>query len=116
MADRGPKPKLITYRKLKTRLRLEKYLLTPGFYSGRSYMTALRSGTNKLEIETGRYFKVKPELRLCRCCELKCIEDEEHFTVKCPAWNEGRDQLFFRINLISNGKWDVMQMNLNDRF
>jgi hypothetical protein len=49
------KSKLRTYRLLKSRhLRLEKYLLTSGYYFGRTLMSDLRIDTNKLEIEQGR--------------------------------------------------------------
>ena len=41
----------------KTSLKLENYLLTPGYFKKRSLMTDLRTGTNKLQIELGRWEK-----------------------------------------------------------
>ena len=74
------KPKLRTYRLFKNKLRFEKYLTTAGFIKGKSLMFQLRSGTNKLEIERGRYLQLKPEERICNQCNLDVVEDEYHFT------------------------------------
>src|SRR5690349_16811702 len=46
------------------RLRLEKYLLVPGYFWGRKLMTDLRIGSNKLEIEKGRWEEVVKEDRI----------------------------------------------------
>ena len=62
------KPKLRTYKRFKTKLRLEKYLLSPGYYKGRSMLTDIRTGTNKLEIEVGRWSRKKEADRLCVKC------------------------------------------------
>ena len=75
----GKKSKLRTYRIFKNpRLRPEKYLLTARYYWGRTLMTDLRIGTNRLEIERGRWEKKKAEDRLCRQCSLNEVEDEYH--------------------------------------
>ena len=47
--------KLRTYKTFKTTLTLEPYLLNDYDRRGRCLFTALRSGTNRLRIETGRW-------------------------------------------------------------
>src|SRR6185503_1976010 len=61
--------KLRTYRFFKTKLRLENYLLY-GTSKGRSLITSIRSGTNTLEIEVGRWKKLPENKRVCRYCTL----------------------------------------------
>ena len=45
----------------------------------RSLLTQLRSGTLPLEIETGRYYGITREQRICKHCHLNVIENEQHF-------------------------------------
>ena len=49
-----------------------------------------------LAIETGRHDKPKiaKEERKCRYCNLDEVEDEKHFLLKCPLYNEERLSLF----------------------
>ena len=47
----------------------------------RSLLTQLHSGTLPLEIETGRYYGVTREQRICKQCNLNVIENEQHFYV-----------------------------------
>jgi len=57
------KPKLRTYRTFKSALELEPYLKSEENPVGTKLLTALRSGTNKLRIETGRWKKPpEPEI------------------------------------------------------
>ena len=48
--------------------------------------------SHKLEVETGRYQSILREQRICKVCPLKMVEDEEHFIMKCPAYDEIRNQ------------------------
>ena len=53
--------------------RLEKYL----FISNHRYRNALckfRVSAHNLEIETGRYFRIAPQERICKCCTSNSIE------------------------------------------
>ena len=45
----------------------------------------LRISSHQLEIENGRANRVPREERLCRLCHIE-IEDEYHFTCKCPTY------------------------------
>ena len=121
------KSKLRTYRLLKSRhLRLEKYLLTSGYYFGRTLMSDLRIGTNKLEIEQGRK-KVRTkegkwekgkskEERICRQCISGEVEDELHFVTKCTRFAEVRQSLFDGIRDLSGGKWKLSELPASMQF
>ena len=63
-------------------------------------MTAFRTGTNKLRIETGRWEQpVEPESkRLCRVCVSGEIENEKHFIMYCPAYADLRNQMFEKMS------------------
>jgi len=52
----------------------------------RSPLTLLRSGTLSLEIETGRYYGITREQRICKQCNLNVIENEQHFLVDCTKY------------------------------
>jgi hypothetical protein len=100
--------KLRTYITFKDqRLRLERYLLTPGYYFGRSLMTDIRIGTNKLEVDFGRRKHKEVEHRICEQCDLKVIEDEYHFLIHCPLYADLRFKLFTDICDESKGKFDL---------
>ena len=58
------KPKLRTLCRFKHNLRLENYLLTAANYQGRRLMTSLRTGTNILEIEKGRWKNLPVQERM----------------------------------------------------
>ena len=57
--------------------------------------------SHTLTIETGRYAKPKiaKEERKCRYCNLDDVEDEKHFLLKCPLYNEERLSLFSSVVL-----------------
>ena len=88
------KSKLRTYRTFKTKLKLEKYL-NVGNLKGRKLLTSLRSGSNMLEIEKGRWKRVDKDQRLCLQCDMKQVEDEKHFVVACGRYYN--DAIYFMI-------------------
>ena len=79
------KPKLRTYRTFKTKLKLEKYLDVSNV-KGRKLLTSLRSGSNTLEIEKGRWRKIDKDQRFCLQCDTKRVEDEKHMVVECERY------------------------------
>ena len=99
--------KIRTYVTFKRVFRLEKYLLVNSDARGRAYYTSLRSGTNCLEIEKGRHLGISRDLRLCKSCDTKAVEDEIHFLMHCPLYNQLREKCFKSILNISEGKWDL---------
>ena len=106
-ADMAGQPKLRTYRQFKEKLQLEEYLMTQSNKQGRYLLTSIRTGTNKLRIETGRWKKEKKDERFCMVCMSGEIEDEKHFVLDCEAYQHARQILFNQIQQASNGKLDL---------
>ena len=86
------KSKLRLYRKLKSRLVLEDYVVELDREKRRQF-TMLRGGTNKLRIDTGRWRRK----RVCKVCLCEEIEDEKHFLLNCPMYVRERAEMFVRI-------------------
>jgi hypothetical protein len=108
-------PKLRTYCSFKTRLHIEAYLFSSNAY-GRSIHTSLRSGTNKLAIETGRWKHLAVRDRLCMQCDRKVVETELHFVVECVKYKDYRCELFTKILDASNSKWSLTSRSSQDCF
>ena len=87
------KPKLRTYSKLKSKLRVEPYL-DVYHRSGIPELAKLRGGTNRLRIEQGRYVKEAVEDRKCMFCVSGEVEDETHFMISCAAYSDLRRKLW----------------------
>ena len=60
-------------------------------------LSRLRSGTNFLRVETGRYEDEKVEDRLCLWCNK--VEDEEHFLLDCELYADIRANTWKRLNV-----------------
>ena len=80
--------------KLKHKLEREKYLEIRNRY-GAPELTKIRGGSNRLRVETGRWTKI-PE-RFCELCLENKVEDETHFMLFCPVYNNLRDQMWKEI-------------------
>ena len=77
--------------------------------------------THKLNIETGRYYHLKKDLRLCTFCSKARVESENHFIFECNNYREERSDFLGRIadrgkNGESNNiiKWLFQKNNLDD--
>ena len=108
--------KIRNYVKFKKKLRLEKYLLVNSSSQGRRYHTSLRTGTNILEIEKGRYERVHRDFRFCKNCDLKAVESEEHFLLECPKYDRIRKEFFQIVCSKSGGKWDFASRGREEVF
>ena len=96
------KPKLRTYKTFKTKLEMEPYLISEHQKAARYILTSIRTGTNKLRIDTGRYKKpVKEpvETRVCNVCKCGAIEDEKHFILDCKTYDALRTNMIDRIKI-----------------
>src|SRR3954447_19594425 len=106
------KPKLRTYRQLKTELRFEEYLKTRD-REAREVMTRLRGGTNELRIETGRYpitnrdRPLEVNERRCLICMNGGIEDETHFLLDCCVYEDLRQEMLDVVSSTLSGKIEV---------
>ena len=85
------KSKLRTYRKVKDKLEVEGYLRSKDV-EGRRMLARIRSGTNKLRIETGRHTGLEADDRKCwfGCGK---TEDERHFLLECKMYDDFRNEL-----------------------
>jgi hypothetical protein len=101
------KSKLRLYKTFKQKLEFEKYLLVNKYKKGRNYFIALRTGSNKLRIETGRWKKQAEYERVCTICMTGQIENEKHFMLDCVAYENLREILFNNIRRDTEGKWQL---------
>ena len=84
------------------KLKFETYLQCVESTYERQLLARFRMGVLPLRIETGRYElcgfggtkKGLPvEFRVCRCCDLCKVEDEIHFLLECPTFEQPRREL-----------------------
>jgi hypothetical protein len=78
------------------------YLFTIKKENKRKILARLRISAHTLEIERGRYKKLKREGQLCKAC-LK-IEDEPHFLLDCNLFkiNNDKIRLFMEKEVVPN--------------
>ena len=62
----------------------------------RSLVTKIRLGCLPLEVETGRYFNIERNLRICKLCNDEC-ETELHFLFKCSKLSTLRENLYLKV-------------------
>ena len=56
------------------------------------YMSRFRLSSHNLALETGRYYNIPKENRICTFCNMNKIESEYHFLLVCPLYAELRRQ------------------------
>ena len=86
--------KLSTYNSFKSGFAIEKYLSCNINEKYRIALTRLRCSSHSLEIEIGRYHynRTDRQNRLCKLCNMNMVENEYHFVLVCPAYNDLRRQ------------------------
>jgi hypothetical protein len=88
-------PKLSSYSEFKSLLDIERYLVViPHMYLRRS-MTMFRCSAHNLAIEKGRHLNIERCKRVCVYCQTlgqNVLEDELHFLLICPLYNDVRDE------------------------
>jgi hypothetical protein len=101
MADKGT---LENYRRIKTELELEDYLVgARGRRPGVVLITKLRGGTNALRVSQGRHSNLPRHERLCLVCNSGKVEDEFHFVMECPDLAVPRAEMWQNIeNAVSD--------------
>ena len=83
--------KLDTYSSLKSSFCAESYLFTIKKWKKRKSLARLRISAHTLEIESGRYKKLKREERLCKACFK--TEVEPHFLLDCNLLKINNDTI-----------------------
>ena len=102
------KPKLRTYRLVKTKLAFEDYLKSDDL-KGRRLLTRLRSGSNFLRIETGRREGLSSDERKC-WFGCNATEDEKHFLLHCNMYDDLREQVGSSGNEADDNVMDLGKM------
>ena len=88
-------PKASLFMKFKTSVYFEKYLQHVKNIKHKKALTRFRVSNHSLMIEKGRQMRPRVERndRKCFYCR-NDVEDEIHFLVKCPVYQENREKLF----------------------
>ena len=84
--------RLSSYCRYKHEFRCEIYLDIIHEKRFKIALSRFRLSSHQLEIERGRYHDIARDERLCKFCPSKCIENEYHFMLVCPLYQELRRQ------------------------
>ena len=96
-AVRGPGGnKLRTYRLFKTQWATEGYVKQIVNRAHRAALAKFRCGVAPLRLETGRFGRNRLPVneRICTLCNGNEVEDECHVIVRCPLYQDLREELF----------------------
>ena len=107
--------KLHLYASFKTTFKFEAYLDFLPNFKVRSTLAKLRVSAHNLQIETGRFNKIKTprEERFCIYCKtqnVSSVENEVHFLLSCPLYRDERKNFLDTIHRIAPST-----MSLNDQ-
>ncbi len=91
------KPKLDFFTSIKTEFGVEPYIKLNISRYERSLLSQLRYGILQIQLEVGRYQNENRANRLCKICNGGVIEDQQHFVLKCPAYNIRRGMFIEKI-------------------
>ena len=86
------KPKLRTYVQFKSLLEPEKYLHLNCSRNVLQIFACFRCSVLPLAIEEGRRQNIDPLARLCKLCSRESVEDEYHFLLVCPLYDNLRKE------------------------
>ena len=100
------KPKLRTYKMFKSHKYTENYVKFNLSCKERSMLAKFRMGVLPINIEVGRYRNISVDQRFCYNCVTE-IEDEIHFLLVCPVYENER------VVLLSTTQNDSSFNNLN---
>ena len=102
--------KLTLNHTIKSSYETEEYLNVTFNENLRSFLSKIRYGSLKLQIEVGRYYSIPRSERLCKICNSKNdVEDEIHFLLYCHTYQVPR-HLLHKLARIEINEFD----NLSD--
>ena len=87
-SDIDANAKLSTYWEIKSLLDPEKYLKEIDNYFICRQTVKFRISYHLLMIEKGRHHGMLREDRICKQCDVGCVEDEFHFLLVCPKYKD----------------------------
>ena len=85
------------YREINSTFELQSYLLKIHNSKRRQALSKLRLLSHGLLIETGRHIGIERQNRKCAFCNTNDIEDEYHFVLICPLYNDIRSNYILKI-------------------
>ena len=100
--------KLRLYRCFKKDIYVEFYVTTSMPFHHRQSLAMLRTGCLPIAIETGRHHAIPLDERVCKLCNMQCIEDEVHFLLGCSLYDD------LRYNVVKYVK--DMTLSLKDQY
>lgn len=59
-------------------------------HMARRAISLMLTRSHMLKVETGGWLKIDAHKRTCISCNMQAIEDEEHITLRCPAYEHIR--------------------------
>ncbi len=86
--------KLAIFHTMKESFDVDPYLEAVNDRHTRKFLSFLRLSCHPLNIEYGRYKGIPKSDRLCKLCNLNTVEDEFHFLLSCPIYNDVRQKAF----------------------
>ena len=90
-------PKALTYKLYKSALTPETYLSLSLSFVQKRVLSNFRCSSHSLMIEKGRQRNIERHLRFCEFClgrNVHAVEDEVHFLLYCPLFEELRQRYF----------------------
>ena len=75
-------------------------------------LAKIRGGSNRLQIEKGRYEKEQPHERLCRLCANGSVEDESRFMLQCSVYDDLRNTMWTKFEQATG--WSKSSFANND--
>ena len=107
--------RLSTYCRFKHSFNLEPYLDTIYERKFKIALTRFRLSSHRLEIERGRYFDIDRTERKCKNCTQNTIENEYHFLLVCPLYEDLRRKFLkaYYCNWPTLNKFDKLMTTTN---
>ena len=83
------------------------------YKSDRSTICKFRVSAHSLAIERGRYKNIPVSDRICNSCQLTQVEDELHFFIYCPEYNNFRHAFINKIKKSIKNFNSLTENNIN---
>lgn len=83
-------PKCRLYKYIVSNVELQFYLQKCIPVIARKWITRIRLSSHNLCIETGRFYGISRNSRMCIMCDKNVVEDEFHFILQCTNYNDIR--------------------------
>ena len=96
-------------------LKADVIVTTPLLRSHICVVAKLMCRTSNLDIERGHHIKIPMENCFCILCQNMVVEEEVHFILKCPFYNDLRNPIFLLANLQYPNFTELTDLHLSIR-